>query len=310
MYFYLNLAYKMARKMGEAEKIPGSKETKERRTALLNKHNPTDIIEGLPPAVFPVTCRFSIPRATEQDESDSEYAQPQYPVNVQRPQGVYIPETTVHFDNPARRAPDGKSMWSPTRFIEKFQDVLDDHDGLDVDAVLLSRLTVVEVPQHLVTTDSETGEPIVKPELYSDEKSMTLARFEKHASLSATHVRNEIAEALPGESRTPTRLTDLIEVTAKPSRHGTNTTAEAGRNRYYTDAEAEKTNELSRTPSHYQAEFVDRSSREHRPLGPAVSSLSDFTPELVSNADDLLRVVKFVGYEKESRSLVATEVLT
>jgi hypothetical protein len=43
-------------------------------------------------------------------------------------------------------------------------------------------------------------------------------------------------------------------------------------------------------------------------LAPAVSELSEFLPAL-SNVDELVTVVRFVGHEQEKRSFVATEVL-
>lgn len=286
----------------------GGGETKTRRNAILAEQNPLAIIDSLPPAVFPVTCRFGVPRGREQDHTDDTYQQPTHPVDLHHSTGVYVPETTVHFDNPARRPPDGEAAWRPDNFATRVAEILDDVDGLTEKDIVLSRFTVVEVPQHLATTDSETGAPAVKPELYAGENEITIAQFRKHNSLSAAHVRHELSDALPGESRTPARLTDLWKVTAKPSRHGSHTTATSGRARFYTEAEAEKTGDLDRTPAHYQSRYVNRESERTRPLGPTVSNLASFLPELLQNTDELVRVVKFIGHEQERQSFVATEV--
>lgn len=288
---------------------PSSNETETRRNAILTKQNPIDIIKGLPPAVFPVECRFSVRQGRTQDRKDTEYRQPSYPVDLHHSAGVYVPDTTIHFDNPARRPPNDKVVWRPDGFSGKLRELFDKADTLSEEDISLTRITVVEVPQHLVTTDAETGDPVVKPALYDDEAEMTLARFRKHDSLSATKVRNNLSgDALPGESRTPVRLTDLISVTAKPTRHGRHTTGAPGRDRFYTDTEAEKTDNLSRTPAHYQSRYIGRESERTRPLGPAVSSLDGFVPELVRNSDGLVQVVSFVGHERERQSFVATGV--
>lgn len=283
-------------------------ENQTRRNAILTEQNPIDIIENLPPSVFPVSCRFSISSGRTDDEADTEYAQPSYPVDLHHATGVYVPETTVHFDNPARRPPEGEIAWRPADFVPKLKALLEDAETLSEDHISLSRITVVEVPQHLITTDAETGDHVVKPELYSDEKQLTIARFQKNNSLTATHVRNELADALPGKSRTPTRLTDLEVVTAKPFRHGSQTTARSGRDLYYTETEAERTDDLSRTPAHYQSRYINRESERTRPLGPAVSELDEFLPELLNQTDDLVRVLKFIGHEEQRQSFVATEV--
>ena len=287
-------------------------ESKTRRNAILTEQNPIEIIEALPPSTFPVACRFSIARSQNGDETDSEYRQPSCPVDLQHSTGVYVPETTIHFDNPARRPPDREVGWRPQAFIEELTTLLDADvaEGLTAEDITLSRFTLVEVPQHLVTTDAQTGDHVVKPDLYTGEEQMTIARFRKHNSLSATHVRNELADALPGRSRTPARLTDLQVVTAKPARHGDYTTTSPGRTRYYTEAEAERTDTLERTPAHYQSRYINRQADRTRPLSPAVSDLNEFVPTLLRQTDDLVRVVKFVGHEQEHRSFVATEVRT
>lgn len=288
----------------------GSSDTKTRRNAILTEQNPIEIIKELPPTVFPVECRFNISRSRTHDDTDSDYRKPEYPVDLHHSSGVYVPETTVHFGNPAVRPPEGSTVWRPKEFSARLTGMLEEDatNNMTEADISLTRFTVVEVPQPLVTTDSETGAFVVKPDAYSKEFEMSIARFQKHNSLSAAHVRNELSDALPGESRTPVRLTDLHEVTAKPARHGQHTTVSSGRKRYYTEAEAEKTGDLSRTPAHYQSQYIDRESERTRPLSPAVSDLEEFLPELVDEAEDLVRVVKFAGYEEERRSFVAEEV--
>jgi hypothetical protein len=277
---------------------------------VLTEQNPIEILKTLPHSVFPVECRFKIERARTGDVEHDEFRKPAYPVSLHESTGRYIPSTTVHFDNPAQRRPENAVGWRPEEFAQQLEELLSSEPAatLTPEDIVLSRFTVVEVPPHLVTTDAETGSPAVKPELYTGENTMSIARFEKHNSLSAASVRNKLSDALPGESRTPARLTDLKEVTAKPARHGDVTTGQSGRARYYTEAEAERSGDLSRTPAHYQSRYLDRSSEETRPLGPVMSNLEKFTPSLLQDADDLVTVVKFIGHEQERRSFVATEV--
>lgn len=293
-----------------SQKSELASDTVTRRNAVLTEQNPIEVLQDLPPTVFPIECRFSIAGSRSHDSADSDFRKPEYPVDLHHAAGVYVPETTVHFDNPAVRPPENSTAWRPREFTARITELLDDDltNNMTEDDITLTRFSVVEVPHQLVTTDAETGENIVKPALYSEEYEMAIARFQKHSSLSAARVRNDLSEALPGESRTPVRLTDLREVTAKPARHGRQTTGSPGRKRYYTDAEAEKTGDLSRTPAHYQSQYLNRESDRTRPLSPAVADLKQFLPEMVQGSDDLVRVVKFVGHEEERRSFVAEEV--
>lgn len=281
-----------------------------RKDVILTEQNPIEILKELPKTVFPVECRFQISPENTRSSRDADFRTPEYPVSVRTSERVHIPETTVYFDNPAEIPPDGEVIWRPAEFIEQLEELLEaDVAGqLTADNAILRRLTVVEVAPHLVTTDSDTGALAVKSSTYDDEHEMTIAQFRKHNSLSAAHVRNELADALPGESRTPARLTDVKVVTAKPARHGRKTTVSSGRSRYYTEAEAEKTGELERTPAHYQSEYLSDQSEQARPLSLVMQSPESFIPVLHDDETDIVDVVTFVGHEKQTSSFIATEV--
>ena len=253
-----------------------------------------------------------MPHCSPTDTAHEQFRSPDYPVDLQQPRTPYIPETTVYFENPARRPRDGTAVWRSRAFCDRLTEILDhvtDTTTATEDALALLELEVVEVPTEFVTTDPETGETIATPDLYENEAELRIARFEKEGSLTATQVRDRLDDALPGESRTPTRLTRIEEVHAKPSRQGRTTTGSAGRAKYYTETDAENVDSLDLTPAVYQLRQLSRDGDRTRPLTPVLSDLDSMLPELMRGCPDLVSTVKFVGEERERTQFHATEVL-
>jgi len=280
--------------------------------ALLTDHNPRSVLDRLPNTIFPMRLRLHLPRGRETDTLHEQYQEPDYPVSLREPNTPYIPKSTVYFDNPAKRPPEGTTVWQPGEFHDRLADLLDHVDettNLLTEDLTLIELEVVEVPAHFVTTDADTGEHVVKPDLYEKQGEMKIARFQKEGSLTATDVRDDLEDALPGEARTPTRLTRVEEVHAKPSRHGQTTTASAGRAQFYTETDAEQVDSLELTPAVYQLRRISDSGDRTRPLGPVLSNLDDLLPSLCKRAPDLVESVQFIGEERKQTHFHANEVL-
>lgn len=283
------------------------------QAALLTDHDPLSVLDILPSNVFPMRLKLGLPRARGADTTDSTYQSPSFPVNVHQPTAPYIPEQTVYFDNPAERVPDKTIAWSETEFREKLTEELahleEEYPIVNTGTLALQELDVVEIPSHFLTTDSSTGDLVAKPDLYERNGEMTMVRFAKERSLSATDVRDSIEEALPGETRTPTRLTRIKQVQAKPSRHGRTTSVSGGRAQYYTETDAEKNNDLSLTPAVYQLEELNVADDRNRPLSLVLDSLEELIPSISEETGDLVMAVKFAGEEREHTVFHAKEVL-
>jgi hypothetical protein len=285
--------------------------TDKTRTALLTQHQPLTVLDALPDAVFPITAKVQLRRTRDADTKHIDYRQPNAPVTVYEPTTAYVPETRVYFDNPAQRPPEGRKAWSEPAFRDSMQRVLRDvteAPGVESEDLQLLGLDVVEVPPHLLTTDPQTGAPAVKPDLYEREASLSIARFERVGDLKATAVREELADALPGESRTPTRLTEVREVHAKPSRQSRDTRGTAGTARYYTEHDAEQVDDLSLTPAVYRLRSQASPGDRSRPLSPALSGLDDLLPRL-TDTDGLIRQVTFRGEMQQREVFEANEVV-
>lgn len=287
-------------------------QTGEQHSALLTEHDPIDVVERLPSNIFPLRVKLHLSRSRDRDTVDDRFAVPEFPVSLQRPQTPYIPETTVYFDNPAERPPEGKTAWRPEEFADQMGNLLEhiaEETAADVDDVKLETLEIVEVPDHFVTTDADTGYLAVDPKLYDRQGELRLARFEKVGSLTATDVRDRLGDALPGETRTPARLSRVSVVNAKPSHHSRETTGAAGQAKYYTEKDAEQVNDLNLTPAVYQLRETSRTGDRTRPLTPALSEVDELLPGLMRGAPDLLTTVKFVGEERERTIFHAREVV-
>lgn len=281
------------------------------RIALLTESDPLVVLDTLPKAVFPIRLRLRLNSGAEHDSRDQMYQEPDYPVTLRHPDTPYIPETTVRFDNPALRPIQGTKAWGKTDCIEKMADLiahLDGVPGVDPEDLSLTELDVVEVPGHLLTTDTETGDVGVKPELYNRREEMVLARFQKDGRVSASQVRDRLEDALPGEERTPIRLVEIQEVTGKPTRLGENTQNRAGRAQYFTEHDAEKVNDLSLTPAVYRLRHLSRPGDRSRPLSPVIGNINEFLPTLSREAPDLVETMTFAGDELEQTVFHAREV--
>ena len=224
-------------------KTTGTAEDDDRTAAaILRLLDPIEVLESLPPTVFPVSAKIQLDRTSVTDQVYQDYNPPEYPVEVRVPADVpYIPQSTVYFDNPAERHPKNTSPVPVDDFIEGLEEIADHLERetiTDPQRLYLTGLCVVEVPpQYLLVEEGKHG---VKPAFYEENAEMTLAYFQKDNSLSAHSVREELEESLPGETRSPLELIRLDEVVAKPSRLGRGTTRRAGRARYFTEKEAEK----------------------------------------------------------------------
>ncbi|WP_224338261.1 hypothetical protein [Haloprofundus halobius] len=277
--------------------------------AILRILDPIEILESLPPTVFPVSAKILLDRTSRDDHAYQDYRPPEYPVEVRIPaETPYIPETTVYFDNPAERPPKNATPISPIEFIdglEEIADHLEEETATDPQRLYLTGLCVVEIPPQYLTFDD--GAHAVKPDLYEEHAEMTLAYFQKDSSLSAHRVREDLDEALPGETRTPLELVRLDEVTAKPSRLGRGTTQQAGRARYFTEREAQKSGSLDATPAIWQVRRLQQPGDDTRPLETVLDEYERYLPALAET--DLIRELTFVGQTRTVERFYADQVL-
>jgi hypothetical protein len=278
--------------------------------AILRFLDPIEIIEKLPPTVFPVSAKLQLDRTRRDDYAYEDYRPPDYPVEVRVPvEAPYIPETTIYYDNPAERPPKNVTPTSTADFISGLKEIanhLEEETKTDPQRLYLTGLCVVEVPSQYLTFDN--GARAVKPALYEENAGMTLAYFQKDGSLSAHQVREDLDEALPGETRSPLELVRLDEVTAKPSRLGRGTTQRSGRTRYFTEREAEKSGSLDATPAIWQVNRLQQPGDDTRPLSTVIDEFDRFLPGLAET--DLIRELTFVGQTRTVERFYAEQVLT
>jgi hypothetical protein len=287
-----------------------SNETERAAAAILRVLDPIEIVESLPPTVFPVSAKIQLDRTSREDHAYHNFRPPDYPVEVRVPAEVpYIPEITVHFDNPAERPPKNASPVRATEFVDGLKEIaehLEEETITDPQRLYLTGICVVEIPSRYLTFDN--GSHAVKPALYEENAGMTLAYFQKDNSLSAHDVREDLKEALPGETRTPLELIRLDEVTAKPSRLGRGTTRRAGRARYFTEREAEKAGSVDSTPAIWQVKRLRRPGDDTRPLETVLDEYHRFLPAL--SETDLIRELTFVGQTRTVEQFYAEQVLS
>jgi len=285
-------------------------ETERTAAAIIRLLDPIEVLESLPPTVFPVSLQLQLDRTSGADQAYQDYRQPEYPVEVRKPsEAPYIPKTTVHFDNPAERPPKGADPKAPAEFIEGLEEIADHLENetiTDPQRLYLTGLSVVEVPPRYLTSDD--GSHAVKPDLYEENAELTIAYFQKDNSLSAHNVREDLEEALPGETRTPLELIRIDEVTAKPSRLGRGTTRQAGRARYFTEREAEKSDRYEDIPSIWQVNRLQRPGDDTRSLERVLDEYERFLPAL--SETDLIRKLTFVGRTRTVERFYAEQVLS
>lgn len=284
--------------------------TERAAAAILRLLDPIEVIESLPPTVFPVSAKIHLGRTSRDDHAYQDYRPPKYPVEVRRPaEAPYIPETTVHFDNPAERPPKNATPVSTADFVDGLNEIADHLESetpTDPQRLYLTGLCAVEVPSQYLTF--EDGSHGVKPALYDEHAGMTMAYFQKDNSLSAHRVREELDDALPGETRTPLELIRIDEVTAKPSRLGRGTARQAGRARYFTDREAAKAGKTDATPGIWKIKRLRRPGDDARPLETVLSEYDRFLPALAET--DLLKELTFVGQTRTTERFFAEQVLS
>ncbi|MDQ2051687.1 hypothetical protein RBH26_14500 [Natronolimnohabitans sp. A-GB9] len=287
-----------------------SDDTERAAAAILRVLDPIEIIESLPPTVFPVSAKIQLDRTSREDHAYRDYRPPDYPVEVRVPaEAPYIPETTVHFDNPAERPPKNAHPVSTAEFVDGLEEIanhLEEDTATDPQRLYLTGICIAEVPSQYLTFDD--GAHAVKPALYEENAEMTIAYFQKDNSLSAHNVREDLDEALPGETRTPLELIRLDEVIAKPSRLGRGTTRRAGRARYFTEHEAEKAGSVDTTPAIWQVKRLRRPGDGSRPLEAVLDEYYRFLPGLAET--DLIRELTFVGQTRTVERFYAEQVLS
>jgi len=284
------------------------KKSKE-RAVILEELNPISVIESLPPAVFPVTAKLELNRSSTDDTHHPEYRTPDYPVDMSVPtEDPYISTQTVYFDNPAERPPSGVKSWRPREFIDKIEELIEfykDKTNLPPENLYLTGLCVAEIPSQYVSFDQ--GQAAADPMLYEEKAEMTLVYFQKDSSLSAHQVREDLGDALPGETRTPIQLTRLDEVHAKPSLIGRDTVGKPGRRRYYSNREAAKSGNESKTPAIWMVDRISQTSDNYRPLDAVITDLDQFLPVLTDSS--LLNTVTFHGSVEETERFYAEAII-
>jgi len=131
--------------------------------------------------------------------------------------------------------------------------------------------------------------------------------FQKDSSLTAHQVREDLGDALPGETRTPMQLTRLDEVYAKPSRIGRDTVGKPSRRRYYSDREATKSGNESMTPAIWMVDRIGGAAESYRPLDTVISELDQFLPVLAGSS--LPKTVTFHGSIEETERFYAEAII-
>jgi len=289
----------------------GSAEVSNRGTVILDESDPRTVIERLPNTIFPVMIRFSLGKSTNGDRTHEEYHTPDYPVDVRIPQGAYIPESTVYFDNPAERPPRNATAWRPREFVESLSELLAEVDSspyVDTDRLQFTDLCVAEIAPRYTTNDPDTGATVATPELYKDQADITLGYFRREGSLAATQVRDSLDTAMPGETRSPPQLIQVTEATAKPARSSRETQQPAGRHKYFTEGEAERIGQLEAIPANWMLDRVAPASSGHRSLNSVLSEIDQFFPQL--SETDLLEYIRLRGRTETSERFYANEVLS
>ncbi|EMA48215.1 hypothetical protein [Halococcus thailandensis] len=279
------------------------------RVVLLAEHDPITVLETLPRTVFPVSARIELGRTVGDDKPYSDHDRGTLPVEPRRPEPVpYIPETTVYFTNPAERAPADRTAWTPQECADELAHLLDHFEAAtntDPERLRLRGLCLAELPAQYLTMDD--GHHVASPMLYEENGPITLTYFRHDLSLAAHDVREELDDALPGRTRSPLQLVRLDELTAKPARHGEGTTGKASRCRYYTEAEAEAANDLSRTPAVWQLERTMTAHGSARPLDTILTQLDDFCPAVADSP--LTKDVTFSGETGTQERFYADDIL-
>lgn len=162
--------------------ITSSVETSSRGAVILDESDPRTVIERLPNTVFPVMIRFALQKSTSGDRTHESLRTPDYPVDVRIPQGAYIPQSTVYFDNPAERPPRNAAAWRPREFVDSLSELLDeieDSPHVDPDRLQFTDLCVAEIAPRYTTSDPQTGDTVATPELYGDQGDITLGYFRR-----------------------------------------------------------------------------------------------------------------------------------
>lgn len=280
------------------------------RSVVLTEHDPLVVLEMVPRTVFPVSMQVELGRTRGADNEYTEHDQQQLPVEPRLPDPEpYIPTTTIYFDNPAERAPDGQTMWRPDDCIKSLRKLLEHFEAetdVDPDRLLVQRVTFAEVSAQYLTTDG--GDLVVSPKLYEEQGEFSVVTFDRDTSLTATRIRDQLDNALPGNTRTPLQLTEIVEATAKPSRLGKGTTQQASRKQYYTENDAERHNDLSVTPKIWQPRRTTTESMDARPIGPALDDLDKFIPNLAGS--ELVEKLTFTGESRTQERFYADGILT
>lgn len=281
-----------------------------RRAVVFTERDPVEAVRELPRQVFPITIRVELPHRQSRDTELQEGVPGESDLIVRRPgETPYVPRQVVYFDNPAERPPVGEPTYRKREAVEDFATLIDHltetYPPLERADFSIESAAFVEVSPNYLTT--EDGTLAVTPELYSDNASMTLTYFESGESLVATDIRDQMESGLPGERRTPLRLTRVKEVTAKEARTGRGTRGAASRRRYYTAAEAEKADRYGATPAVYAGEDVSRDGRGTRPLQQVVSNPSAFVPALADC--QLVELTTFRGESEEKELFYAEDII-
>lgn len=280
---------------------PPAQSSNGRVEALLADMHVTSLVERLPSNVFPVAAGITMRRETADDNVFLDYKPPEYPVPIRNPEGAYIPDTTVYFDNPAEVADSSRKTWKYHEFVDAFREQLNEVQELGAtpeDRIYITHLRVVEIPPAYVTSDG--GHPAASPRLFQNEGEMTIGYFTKFSELSANEIQETLGDAMPDEMRKPLRLNRIDEVTAKPY-DGSGTQS---KRRYYTDGQAESAQSLDKVPKIWAAQSSAH-GRDTRPLSVAVQQLNKFFPAL-SDAEFLIRF-KLYGKERSSSIFVADD---
>lgn len=278
------------------------------RAVVLTEHDPVTVVDELPRCVFPVTATVELQRSIADDEPYEDLHPPEFPVEVREPESVpYVPETTVCFDNPAERAPDGERAWEPREFVASMNDVATQlgDSPTDPDDIRLTGLVVAELPPRYLT--SVDGTPWAKQALFEEGGDITLGYLRKHGSLTAHEIREELGDGLPGETRAPLQLVQVSEVTAKQSLASRETVQAAGRTRYYTEPEAEKAGRPGDAPKHWKTERVQGPREEARSLDAVITDVDAFLPQF--SEAEFVQSMTFDGRTVDRERFYAEDVL-
>lgn len=211
-----------------------------------------------PETVFPVKIDIKLARTKAEDEtvedSNGHPIKPKdYPaeLRVSAP-APYMPQTTVHFENPVEYPKSGIKWWRFEEFLHQVQKALDRADqfaptgGVPSDRFYFSKMTLCEVPEQYVFRGDD-GRYNVETDMYEERAEVHIGRFTQRPKITDEEVRDDMGDALPGRVLKPLRLTRIRQCNVKETRGGSEALQHT-KTRYFTEGQAKQYSNLKLAP--------------------------------------------------------------